>query len=338
MRILITGGCGFIGSNLAIYLKTIGHKVQTLDNLSRNGAKFNLKELRVNEIKNHKLDIRNYSSLVKLKNFDLIIDCCAEPSVESSKKNLDLTFYTNLVGTYNLLKIASINKSKIIFLSTSRVYSIKEIQKKTKFKNFKIIKKFKINEKFSTSAPISLYGYSKLSSEMLIKEFSFLKKIDFIINRFGLVAGPGQFGKIDQGVVSYWIWRRINSLSLSYKGYGGSGNQIRDILHIKDLIFIIGQQVRNIKTIKNEIFNIGGGISNSISLFELNNSVSRLLNKRNRVLRIIKTSQYDIPMYISDNSKIKKFYKWKPKFSLKNIITDIYNWQIAKKDKIKLFF
>ena len=166
----------------------------------------------------------------------------------------------------------------------------------------------------------------------------YLKKIDFIINRFGLVAGPGQFGKIDQGVVSYWIWRRINSLSLSYKGYGGSGNQIRDILHIKDLIFIIGQQVRNIKTIKNEIFNIGGGISNSISLFELNNSVSRLLNKRNRVLRIIKTSQYDIPMYISDNSKIKKFYKWKPKFSLKNIITDIYNWQIAKKDKIKLFF
>lgn len=338
MKILITGGAGFIGSNIAIYLKKLGHHIQTMDNFSRLGSKLNLIELKKYNIKNFKADVTNFTTLKKFKNFDLIIDCCAEPSVESSKKNLDLTFYTNLVGTYNILKIASEMKAKLIFLSSSRIYSIMNIKKLSKLKKSNLIKKFSIKEDFSKEAPLSFYGYTKLSSEMMIKEFSYLKNIDYIIDRFGLVAGPRQFGKIDQGVISYWVWRRLNKLKLYYKGYKGSGMQIRDVLHIDDLTFIISEQVKKINKIKNNVFNIGGGIKNSLTLRELNDKISKIINNKQKILKKSKTSNYDVPIYISNNSKIKKFYNWKPKYNLDKILDDIYHWQIKNKNKLKNFF
>lgn len=338
MKILITGGAGFIGSSIAINLKKLGHNVQTMDNFSRLGSKLNLIQLKKNNIKNFKADVTNYSSLKKFKNFNLIIDCCAEPSVESSKKNLDLTFYTNLVGTYNILKLTSKLKAKLIFLSSSRIYSILKIKKLSTIKKSDSFKKFTIKENFSKEAPISFYGYSKLSSEMMIKEFSYLKNIDYIINRFGLVAGPGQFGKIDQGVISYWIWRRLNKLKLYYKGYKGSGMQIRDVLHIDDLTFIISEQVKKIDKIKNNVFNIGGGIKNSLTLRELNDKISQIIKKKQIILKKHEISNYDIPIYISNNSKVEKYYNWKPKHNLDKILNDIYHWQIKNKKKLKNFF
>ena len=215
--------------------------------------------------------------------------------------------YPYLLGTFNILKIASRMNAKLIFLSSSRIYSILKIKKLSKLKKSNLFKKFTVNEEFSTEAPLSFYGYSKLSSEMMIKEFSYLKNIDYIINRFGLVAGPGQFGKIDQGVISYWVWRKLNKLKLYYKGYKGSGMQIRDVLHIDDLTCIIGEQVKKIDKIKNNVFNIGGGTKNSLTLKELNDKISNITNNKQKILKKLETSNYDIPIYISNNSKIKKF-------------------------------
>ena len=131
MKILITGGCGFVGSNLAIYLKehNLGSKVNSLDNLSRKGTLLNLQRLKKNQIKNFKIDVTNYKALLGLPKYDLIIDCCAEAAVEISRKNIDKVINTNLIGTVNILKKAKKDKSKIIFLSSSRVYSIEEINK-----------------------------------------------------------------------------------------------------------------------------------------------------------------------------------------------------------------
>ena len=211
MKILITGGCGFVGSNLAIFLMKKLNKAQifSLDNLFRQGSEINLKRLKKYKIKNFRFDITNNNKVLKLRKFDLIIDCCAEPAIEESKYNPDRVFNTNLIGTYNILKKCIKDKSKIIFLSSSRVYSIKElnnfIKKKLKSK-IKIKKKIK---SFNTSSPKSIYGFSKLASEDLIKEFSFINPMKFIINRFGVIAGPWQFGKQDQGFVSLWIARHF---------------------------------------------------------------------------------------------------------------------------------
>ena len=137
MKVLITGGCGFVGSNVAIFLKKRNFSVSSLDNLSRKGSLFNLKLLRQSKIKNYKIDIGNYKKIKKIPKFDLIIDCCAEAAVEVSRDELDRVFDTNLVGTLNILKKAKKDKSKVIFLSSSRVYPIELLNKNYKFKNFK---------------------------------------------------------------------------------------------------------------------------------------------------------------------------------------------------------
>ena len=127
MKILVTGGCGFVGANLCLSLKKNGHKIFSIDNLSRKSSYLNLKSLRKNNIKNYKFDICNYKKLLKLRKFDIIIDCCAEAAVEVSKKDLDRVINTNLIGTFNILKKAKKDNSKIVFISSSRVNSIEEI-------------------------------------------------------------------------------------------------------------------------------------------------------------------------------------------------------------------
>ena len=123
MKILITGGCGFVGSNLAIYFKDnhIGTQINSLDNLSRKGTLLNFNRLKKKKIKNFKIDISNNKALKNLPRYDLIVDCCAEASVETSKKNIDIVFNTNLLGTFNILKKCKKDKSNLIFLSSSRV-------------------------------------------------------------------------------------------------------------------------------------------------------------------------------------------------------------------------
>ena len=251
MKILITGGCGFVGSNLAIYFKNnkIGNKIHTLDNLSRKGSLLNLNRLKKNKVKNFKKNISNYKELKNLPKYDIVIDCCAEAAVEASKKEIDKVFNTNLVGTFNILKKCIKDNSNFIFLSSSRVYSIE------KLRNIK--KKILIDEEFDTSGPKSIYGFSKYSSEHLIREFSFLYKIKYIINRLGVISGPWQFGKQDQGFVSLWTWKHMKKKKLSYIGFGGKGSQIRDVVHITDVCSLIAKQVRKIKSINGCIIPLG---------------------------------------------------------------------------------
>ncbi len=332
MNILITGGCGFVGSNIAIYLKKRLKKANILsfDNLYRKGSKFNLARLKKYKIKNINKDISKAKNLSKIKKIDLIIDCCAEPAIEKSKKEVDRVFNTNLLGTLNILKKCVRDKANIIFLSSSRVYSIKEIYKKYK-KN----KSFLIDENFTTESPKSLYGVTKLSSEELIKEFSYMNEIRFIINRFGVIAGPWQFGKQDQGFVSLWMINHLLKKKLNYIGYEGSGNQIRDILHIDDVCSLILAQIQKINKINNQIFNVGGGKKNSLNLKKLTIYCQKITNNKIKIGKIKKTSIFDIPYFITNNNKVEKFYKWRPKKSIILILKDIYNWGIQNKKLLK---
>ncbi len=341
MKILITGGCGFVGSNIAIYLKKKlkNSTIFTLDNLFRKGSIVNRSRLLANKIKNYKINIENNKKINALPKFDLIIDCCAEPAIGASNKNPDRVFYTNLVGTFNILKKCKKDKSDIIFLSSSRVYSIQKLRSVIKRKKIinpqKIVKK--IDENFSTFKPSSLYGFTKLSSEKLIQEIFFQTNLKYIINRFGVIAGPWQFGKQDQGFVPLWLAGHLFKKKLSYIGFGGYGHQIRDILHIDDVCEIILLQIKKLKKINNNIFNIGGGIKNSISLKELTGKCQELTNNKIQFKKISKTSILDIPYYVSNNSKIRKFYKWQPKKNIDQILKDIYIWLIKNKNVRRYF-
>ena len=330
MKILITGGCGFVGSNIAIYLKKKLKKVKisSLDNLMRKGSNLNRQRLKKYKIHNYKIDIRNNNNLGRLPKFNLVIDCCAEPAIEASAKEPDKVFNTNLVGTFNILKKCIKDKSNIIFLSSSRVYSIKKLREQVKNINLnKPIKSLKkVNESFETSSASSLYGFTKLASEKLIKEMFFQKKLKFIINRFGVIAGPWQFGKQDQGFVTLWLARHILKKKLSYIGFGGNGNQIRDILHIDDVCKIILLQMKKLNSIHNNTFNIGGGPSNALSLKILTSKCQNLTNNKINIRKVATTSKFDIPMFVTDNNKINKVYKWKPKKDINHILNDIFLW------------
>ena len=341
MKILITGGCGFVGSNIAIFLKKkLKHaEICSVDNLYRKGSILNKKRLNKFGIQNFKVDIKDYKKISSLKKFNLVIDCCAEPAIEASLKDPDRVFNTNLVGTYNILKKSEKDSSNIIFLSSSRVYSISKLRSLLNNLNLKkpIRIKKKINEKFENSSPSSLYGFTKFSSEKLIKEFSFVTNIKYLINRLGVIAGPWQFGKQDQGFVTLWIAKHLFKKKLSYIGFGGNGHQVRDIIHIDDVCEIVYIQIKKFNKIYNETFNIGGGLKNSISLKELTMKAQSITGNHIKIGRINKTSKFDIPYYISDNSRIKKFYKWSPSKNIDTILKDILRW--LKNDiKINKFF
>tara|TARA_A100001011_G_scaffold78405_1_gene80931 strand:- start:323 stop:1363 length:1041 start_codon:yes stop_codon:yes gene_type:complete len=342
MHILIPGGCGFIGSSIAIYLKQNIKNcvVTTIDNLSRNTSYLNEKKLKKHNIKNIKFDLSSdrYSAQADLNRIrvDFIIDCCAEPSVEISKVNPQLVFNSNLKSTLNLLEIAKKKKSKIIYLSTSRVYSIKKINSlfnKIKYKS-KLLKKIKINENFSVESPLSIYGFTKLSSEILIKEYSFLYNIKYIINRCGVVSGYGQFGKQDQGFLSMWLWRHLNKLKIYYQGYGGYGHQVRDILDINDLCILIKEQLSKIDKINNQTFNVGGGIKNALSLIELTNYSRSITSNNIKIKKKIKTSKYDLRYFVTDNKKVYSKYKWRVKKGLNLIIKETLKSLIQNKKSL----
>ena len=347
MNILITGGCGFVGSSLCISIKNKfkEYKIIAFDNFYRKGSIINKKRLEKIGIKVIKGDIRFKKDLDKISNIDLLIDCAADPSVATGKKkNLRYLVETNLIGTLNSLEFSKKNKAKLIFLSSSRIYPFEDINK-MKFKikndqyipkeNFKNCKKKAISEKFKTKGIKTFYGFTKYSSENLIEEYSYANNIDYIINRCGVIAGPWQWGKIDQGFIVYWMICYLFNMKLSYIGYGGSGYQCRDILDINDLSALINKQITNFSNFKNNIFNIGGGSSRILSLKNLTDQCNKLFGFKKKINSISKTRYGDIPYYVTDYSKIYNLCGWKPKKKLETTVFEIYKWVNDHKKTIK---
>ena len=340
MKILITGGCGFVGSNIAIYLKNkiSNAKIDSLDNLSRKGSVVNYNRLKKHNIKNYKYNIDDYKKIKKIPKYNLIIDCCAEAAVEVSKSQTDRVFNTNLIGTFNILKKCAQDRSNLIFLSSSRVYaidSLKSLDKRIK-KNIK--KKFLINNKLTTKGAKSIYGFTKFASEELIKEYSYLFKIKYIINRLSVISGPWQFGKQEQGFVSLWLWKHLNKKGLSYIGFGGKGHQVRDIIHIDDVCDLIYKQIKLFSKKYNILINAGGGTKNAISLKELTQKCREITLNSIKFSVKKNTSIYDIPYFVTDNSEAKNLYKWSPKKNIDDIIFDTFLWMKLNFKKIKLYF
>ena len=159
----------------------------------------------------------------------------------------------------------------------------------------------------------------------------------YLINRFGVVAGPWQFGKQDQGFVPLWVAKHLLRKKLSYIGFGGYGQQVRDLLHVDDVCEIIHLQIQRMNKINNETFNIGGGPRNSISLKDLTKRCEVLTNNKIKIKKTPRTSIFDIPYYVTDNKKIHKFYNWSPSKSINDILNDIYFW-LKNNKKIRNFF
>ena len=341
MKILITGGAGFVGANLATSFKAKmpSATVVAFDNLKRRGSELNPSRLKKLGIEFVHGDIRNPADLDALAgNFDLLIECSAEPSVTAGLTGSPrYLLETNLVGTLHCLEFARHRVAGTIFLSTSRVYSIaplKEIalvEAKTRFElageqTITGLSALGIAETFPTHRPRSLYGASKLSSEFIFQEYMDTYGMKGVINRCGVLFGPGQFGKVDQGVFTLWVANHYYGRSLSYTGFGGSGKQVRDLLHPGDLFSLILLQIEKMDFISGRTFNVGGGPANSSSLLELTSLCREMVGRSVDLQSVPMTTSVDIPYFVTDSSEVKRTLEWAPQRSVRDMVVDVVGW------------
>jgi CDP-paratose 2-epimerase len=341
MNILITGGSGFVGSSLACAIKADNpeYKVYTLDNLRRRGSELNLSRLNNLGISFIHGDVRNKEDLFSIGViFDIIIDASADCSVSSGMNNdSEYVVNTNLMGTFNCLELAKKNKSKFIFLSTSRVYGIKSLESiqfeetETRYKilDTQIVPEVSIKgitEKFSTEGIKSLYGATKLASEQLVQEYGQMFGFECVINRCGIITGPWQMGHSDQGIITMWLARHHWKRSLKYTGYFGKGKQVRDVIDVDDICRLIIWQLHNFEKVNGQIFNVGGGINNSVSLLELTKLCKEVTENTVDVDQDLTPRRNDIRVYVTDNTKIQTLSGWYPEISTKETLMRIHNW------------
>jgi CDP-paratose 2-epimerase len=337
--ILITGGAGFIGSNLACHLRSVYPRavIVCMDNLYRRGSELNIPRLQELGIDFHRGDIRFNDQFPADKTFDLLIECSAEPSVMAGQDGSpDYLFQTNLVGAYHCLEWARKWHSRVLFLSTSRVYPVARLEAhpwlelETRFawqdEGTPGLSSRGVTEAFDLNGARSLYGYTKLSVEQLIEEYRASFGLKAIVNRCGVVAGPWQFGKVDQGVIALWVMAHVFGKPLSYIGYGGLGKQVRDVLHVQDLCELLALQIADFDTWDGWIGNVAGGLENSVSLLELTALCLNVTDSQVPILSDPQTRPFDLRLFIADCERLFARSPWRPSRSLLQIVLDTSDW------------
>lgn len=346
MRILITGGAGFVGSALARYFSgATGNTVVVLDNLRRRGSERNAVGLARLGVEFVHGDVRSPADLEAVEGkFDVLIEASAEPSVQagmggSPRYVLD----ANLVGAINCLEFARNRCGGVVFLSTSRVYSIEPLTRlplaesatRLDFAGPSTIAGVTtagIGEGFPTDTQRSYYGASKLAAELLCQEYAAHAKLPVVVNRCGVIAGPGQFGKTDQGVFTLWVARHHFQRPLKYTGFGGKGLQVRDLLHPDDLCALLDAQFGAWNKVSGETFNVGGGREGSVSLQEYTAMCRAAVGRETAITEDAATSPVDIPWYISDHAKATRLLGWAPRRRPETIVQDIATWIRANEE------
>lgn len=339
MKVFITGICGFVGNATATWLRHNDSTIEVagLDNFLRPGSETNRLRLKALGVTVHHGDVRQPSDFEDLPAADWVIDAAANPSVLAGVDGVTSTRRLtehNLFGTINVLEYCKRTRAGLILLSTSRVYSISVLSSLPMIVREEA---FCLNDKsalpsgvsqrgidtaFSTSSPVSLYGSTKLASEILAMEYAESFHTPFWINRCAVLGGGGQFGTAEQGVFSYWIHAYSRKRPLRYIGFNGTGHQVRDVLHPDDLAALILAQVKNTGAGRNRVLNVGGGPDNAISLAQLSAWCSKQFGEH-KVSADPTPRPFDIPWFVTNNAQATQQFNWRPRRTLASILDEI---------------
>lgn len=353
MRYLVTGGCGFVGSRMCLGIRAAqpGTEIIAFDNLRRRGSEINVVDLAAAGITVVHGDIRIPADLDDIEGtFDVVIDAAAEPSVHAGTTGSPrYVIDTNLGGTVNLLEFARKRAKSFVLLSTSRVYAIDALRgirttEGTSRLEVDAVQELPgvgpegISEEFPTVGARSYYGASKLASELLAQEYAAASSLDVIINRCGVLAGAGQFGKVDQGVIALWVAAHIYGRPLKYIGFGGTGKQVRDVMHPDDLLVLTLQQIGMATEISGQVFNVGGGLPVSVSLRELTTLCRERTGNQVDIAPVPQTASVDVPVYITDTTRVREATGWTPSYDAAAIVDDIATWIEGDIDRLRPIF
>ena len=349
MKILVTGGCGFVGSSIIRSLLEFAPDLDItgIDSFIRAGSETNRPVLAKLDVRVFHSDIRNAADLESLRAVDWVIDAAANPSVLAGvdgKTSSRQLVEHNLLGTVNLLEHCKRHGSGFVLLSSSRVYAIEPLSRLAVDvvddafvpkvdQDFSVgMSSIGVSEVFSSNPPISLYGATKLSSEVLALEYGEAFGLPVWINRCGVLAGAGQFGRADQGIYAYWLNAYLRKRPLRYIGFDGGGHQVRDCLHPRDLAALVWQQLNDLRRAARRVQNVSGGVESGRSLAQL----SRWCEERFGAHPISADRQprpFDIPWMVLDSTRALEQWGWKPRISVTELLNEIaihaeqhYDW------------
>jgi len=347
-RLLITGGAGFVGSSLAVSLaaRHPDWEIVALDNLHRRGSELNLPRLEGAGVEFARGDVREPGDLERFAALDAIVECSAEPSVMSGTDgDTSYLLHTNLTGAYNCLELARRTGAQLVFLSTSRVYpvapqlalALEEAETRFELADQQPLPGASaagVSEDFPLNGARTLYGTTKLAAELLIDEYRAAFGLRAVVDRCGVVAGPWQMGKVDQGVFTHWVLSHRFRRPLRYIGFGGAGKQVRDLLHVDDLVDLVERQLLDPERWDGGVFNVGGGRERSLSLRETTELCRELSGNEVPVEPVEQTRAGDVPVYLTDCGRLFEFDEWRPRRSARQVLADIDAWIAADQERI----
>jgi CDP-paratose 2-epimerase len=352
LRILVTGACGFVGATLAsAWVESgSGHEILGLDSLARPGSETNRQRLRRLGVRVRHGDIRSASDVDALPPVDAVVDAAANPSVlagvdgaTSSRQLLE----HNLAGTVNLLEFCRRHRSAFVLLSTSRVYSIPPLASLPVAVRDGAYEPAPgaslppgvtgagVSEAFSTEPPCSLYGAAKRASEGLALEYGAAFGFPVFVDRCGVLAGAGQFGRPDQGIFAYWINSWLRRAPLAYVGFDGQGHQVRDCLHPADLVPLIDRQLGHSGEPRTRVVNVSGGTASAISLRQLSDWCRERIGPY-EVRPAGSTRPFDVPWLVLDSALAADVWAWAPRKSREEILGEVLEHASRHPDWLEL--
>ena len=289
-------------------------------------------------------DVRKPDDLASVPAPDAIVECSAEPSVLSGiDGDTSYLVHTNLTGAYNCLELARRSEPMFVFLSTSRVYPTARlaeaavVEAETRLElaatqKHPGISAAGISEDLSLTGARTLYGTTKLAAELLIEEYRAAFGIRAVVDRCGVIAGPWQMGKAEQGVFTHWVLSHHFGLPLSYIGFGGSGKQVRDLLHVDDLVDLIELQLLDPEGWDGAVVNVGGGRDCSLSLVEATEICRQISGTEIPIGSVAETRPGDVPVYLSDCAALFDRTEWRPRHSAADVLADTHAWVGANEE------
>jgi CDP-paratose 2-epimerase len=346
VHILITGGAGFVGSELAVRWTEKNHRVVVMDNLVRRGSESNLERLAKHGVTFVHGDVRNAEDFANLPDgIEFVCDTSAQPSVVSGYLNPVFDITNNSLGALRVLEFARHHRCPLIFFSTNRVYVVdrllelprretatriewdseawQQIPVESRTRGFDPV--HGLSEEFATDGgQRGIYGLSKLIADASCQEYAHAFDMPIVVNRFGVIAGSGQFAKLDQGWVVWWAIAHHFKLPLKYIGW--NGKQVRDILFLEDVCALLDLQMKQMDRFRGDIFNVGGGAANSLSLREGTQLLERKLGHGTTITAEDTIRKADLPIYFTDNRKVSTTLNWRPSVTIDEGFERILAW------------
>ena len=339
MKILITGICGFTGTIMARTLQELDSGVELwgIDNFLRTGSEQNRAPLRASGVHLLHGDVRCRSDLDVVPEVQWVIDAAANPSVLAGMNGRSISrqlLEHNLVGTINLLEFCKRTGAGLILLSTSRVYSIAPLGNlpvtieneayRPQLESYCVVglSSEGVAENFPITPPVSLYGATKLASELIALEYGEAFGLPIWINRCGVLAGAGQFGIPDQGIFAFWINSYLRRRPLKYIGFDGQGHQVRDCLHPRDVAALVWKQMQSPDRQVERVQNVSGGVASAMSLAQLSSWCAARFGKH-PVGRDSISRAYDVPWIVLDSARAKRQWEWQPTVEIEQILEEI---------------